>query len=78
MAKSLVEYAKENPAKRGAICWACGIPEAEEVNSGLRSGLYPTQIREWLVNECGYDVNVCTVAKIHMHKQKGHHEKKSA
>ncbi len=78
MAKSLVEYAKENPSRHGKSCWVCELPEAEEINIGIRNGLYPTQIREWLINECGYNKDICSAAKLNCHKQRGHHEKKSS
>jgi hypothetical protein len=89
MADSLMNYARKNPTHKGTPCWVCSqtqIVEVEEngnkvakpvidfINSGLKQGLYPTQIREWLINELGYNVQECTATRLANHKQRRHHE----
>jgi len=77
MGKSLKDYAVANPPHKGPVCWVCTLPQRVEIDQALRSGLYPTLIREWLINECGYKPSECSIPKVQGHHSRGHHEKPS-
>lgn len=75
MARSLEQYAKETPVGRpGKPCWACTIPEVEEVNKARRDGVAITIIRSWLVEERGYDAEQATKNRLcHHFSNERHH-----
>jgi hypothetical protein len=77
MGKSLADYAVVNPQRNNKVCWVCTCPFRQEIDEGMRSGLYSTLIREWLVNEHGYKITECTLARLQNHFARGHHEKSS-
>lgn len=69
---ALQTFAK--PTRRGAQCWACGIPEAGEINAGKRAGISNAAIRDWLIREKGYTEEEATTPRIDSHfYQKKHH-----
>lgn len=51
---SLAEFASANIAKPGAKCWACGIPQREEMEREYRNGVPMSIIEAWLKQVCGY------------------------
>jgi hypothetical protein len=57
-------------------CFACTIPEAEEVNEGRRNGVKTSTILRWLVEARGYAE--ATRNKLDHHFGSRHHEKKPA
>lgn len=61
---SLAEYVAANPPSQlGA--WLPSIPEFDAIKEAWLAGtVTQTQIRRWLLDECGYDENVATVARI--------------
>ncbi len=68
MRKSLAEYSKSHPTNQGGrICWACTIPQTQEINEARRSGVSLAVIRQWLLDECGYDEDVATHGRMHGH-----------
>lgn len=77
MCSSLADFAKENPVRKpGLKCWACSIPEAEEINQGRRSGTAISVIRDWLVQRQGYSEDVATLNKLtHHFSNNRHHER---
>lgn len=79
MTKTLVEFSKANPNPHGGKCWVCTLPEKNEIDEALRTGQsQPVQIREWLINECGYGSDVCTSTRIAGHVQRRHYVTKPA
>jgi hypothetical protein len=71
---SLEAFAAENPGpKGGRPCWACNIPEAEEINAGRRAGMTLGTILSWLVEKGYQDV---TKGKLEAHFiNSRHHER---
>ena len=62
--QSLTEFAKNNRAKPGIVAWLETIPEWEECCKGWESGLTRTQVRSWLIEECGYLPTDATVSRM--------------
>jgi hypothetical protein len=74
---SLEAFAAKNPAKGpGRPCWACIIPEAEEINSARRQEVAITVIRDWLIKEKGYEPGIATSNRLtHHFSNSRHHER---
>lgn len=70
---SLQEFAAG--LRRTLKCWACAIPETEEINQGRRDGIQIPRIREWLIREKGYSPDEATLHKLtHHFSNMRHHE----
>lgn len=68
--KPLVDFANEMPTRVGPLPWLETIPEWDEVLTGWRSGLTQSQIREWLIVECGYTPEQVTPSRMaHLSKK---------
>lgn len=68
--ESLAEFAETTPA-RPVRCHVCrNVPQVDEVNEGLRSGIGAAVIQRWLVSK-GVEV---TRSNIDYHKSRGHHD----
>ena len=63
---SLSDYAATNPdTTAGPIAWLPSLPEWEAIRTAWESGtVSATQIRGWLINECGYPTTVATYARV--------------
>lgn len=69
--KSLTEFAKANRQKPGIVAWLETIPEWEECCKGWDAGLSRTQVRLWLIEECGYSAEDATVSRMaHLSKNR--------
>lgn len=73
---SLEAYAAANPPKRGGIpCWACNIPETDEINNSRRKGRSIMTILRWLQVVRGYG-DQATKGRLEGHfVNNRHHEK---
>lgn len=62
---SLVEFAKANPQyTTGTTAWITMLPEWEAIRDAWVTGAATgTQIREWLIKECGYPESEVTYAR---------------
>lgn len=62
---SLTEWAAQNPHHSPAVAWLPSIPEFDAVKEAWLSGtVTQNQIRRWLIEECGYDEDTVTVARV--------------
>jgi hypothetical protein len=61
---SLAEFASAHVVKTGATAWITTIPEWDEVSAAYQNGVRLTVIRQWLVDECGYEQSVATYQRI--------------
>lgn len=70
--KALTAFAAEFPANRpGLTAWIESIAEWPEVLAGWQAGVTKGQIRQWLIDECGYDATIVTPARLD-HLSKNH------
>lgn len=77
--KSLTTYVASLPGRRAGIpCWACNIPEAEEINKGRLAGLSLGKIRRWLIDECGYPPEEARAGRLNGHFSAERHHERSA
>ena len=78
-ADSLEAFAAKRPKRApGRPCWACGIPEAEEINSARRKEITLRTIRDWLIEQKGYAPEVVTMTRLQNHfGVMRHHERES-
>lgn len=74
---SLADFAKTEPPKPpGMPCWACHIPERDEIDEARRAGVQIKVIRRWLIEHCGYSEDVATKSKLDKHfSTSRHHER---
>lgn len=70
--RNLADFAAERITKKGPPCWLCSIPEAREVNQGLRDGVKQAALLDWLRDDCGYG-ETATVHKVVNHLKNRHH-----
>ena len=70
---SLSEFAVVRGRRQGRTCAVCSLPDVArlEVDEGLRGGIGPKVVAEWLHQE-GHDR--ITHAMVTYHKGLGHHE----
>ena len=68
---SLTDFAAKNPVNSpGFGAWIESIPEFPEVLAGWRAGISQSQIRRWLIEECGYEATLATRNRLaHLSKQ---------
>ena len=52
--RSLKDYASQLQGHHNGKCWTCSIPERQEIDEALLSGVGPRCIVRWLVNEREY------------------------
>lgn len=71
---SLTEYAATNPAPvSGPIAWLPNLPEWPAIRTAWETGTVTgTQIRDWLINECGYPADMVTYARVGGYLSKNH------
>ena len=74
---SLDEFASTYKPERPSRCWACQIPESEEINKGRRNGVAVRAIRAWLIHEKGYSADVATLGRLQGHFDSGKHHERS-
>lgn len=70
--QSLSDFA-ESVRKPNRKCWACNLPESDEINKGFNKGLKPRVIQRWLVEEQEYPINEATIDRIEHHFRRAHH-----
>lgn len=74
--RSLADYAKANPARRGLVCWVCSLPPdiRKAVDKGKRDGMLLPTLIGWLVTDLGYSKNEARPQRVRAHFQAGHHQ----
>ena len=62
---TLDEFAAANPRPRtGYAAWVESIPEWPDVKAGWEKGYTQAQIRNWLIEACGYSPDVATRTRL--------------
>ena len=69
----LATFAAEVESQAKRPCWACSIPQAEEINAGRRNGIVVPVILKYLVEKCGHEG--ITIHRLKTHFQARHHER---
>lgn len=71
---SLNDYATTNPDTcPGPLAWLPSLPEWEAILTAWETGTASaTQIRGWLINECGYPATTATYARVGGYLSKHH------
>ena len=70
--RSLATFAAERKTGPGPKCWVCQIPEVQEVNQGIKDGMRPVAIVDWLRDDCGYGEQA-TKQKLFNHTSNRHY-----
>jgi hypothetical protein len=67
---SLEAYAASGKglARPGTQCWACGLPERQEIDAAFLKGTSIGVIRRWLIDVRGYSQNDATRSKLENHR----------
>ena len=65
--RTLAAFVEARPRRPGPPCYACSLPEAEEIALGYRAGIGGAAIRAWLVEERGYPADQATSHRITHH-----------
>jgi hypothetical protein len=68
--RSLSDFVSARPTHVGPRPWIETIPEWPTILEGWNSGYTQSQIRAWLVEECGYAPEVVTTSRVaHLSKK---------
>ena len=68
--RSLSEFVSDRPTRVVPLPWLETIPEWEAILEGWQNGFTQSQIRAWLIEECGYSSDDATPARMaHLSKK---------
>jgi hypothetical protein len=67
---SLEQYAASGQGlgRPGTQCWACNLPERQEIDEAFKKGTSIGVIRRWLIDVRGYGQNDATRSKLENHR----------